>query len=171
MIYKIISGGQSGVDRAALDFAISHSIDYGGWCPRSGWAEDMVEPPGLLNKYDKLFESNSADPAIRTEKNICSSDYTMIVLQEDRGEIPFSKGTNDTIKLVKQYSKPHLIVFLSRSNNPLIMRDWLLSQDKRIVLNVAGPRESESPGIYERTFSLLEELYFHFSELLFKTLN
>ena len=53
-INKIVSGGQSGVDRAALDFANEVSLDYGGWCPKGGWAEDLQEPPGLLNDYPAL---------------------------------------------------------------------------------------------------------------------
>ena len=47
---KVTSGGQSGVDRAALDAAIACGIDYGGWCPRGGWAEDFPSPPGVLSK-------------------------------------------------------------------------------------------------------------------------
>ena len=54
---KIISGGQTGVDRAALDVAIERGMDWGGWCPKGGWAEDFPEPPGLLAKYPHLKET------------------------------------------------------------------------------------------------------------------
>jgi hypothetical protein len=67
---KVTSGGQSGVDRAALDAAIACGVDYGGWCPRGGWAEDFPQPPGLLANYPRLIETPSADPAQRTEWNV-----------------------------------------------------------------------------------------------------
>ena len=60
---KLLSGGQSGVDRAVLDVAIARGIDYGGWCPKDGWAEDLSAPPGLLAKYPQLKETPLADPA------------------------------------------------------------------------------------------------------------
>jgi hypothetical protein len=66
----IVSGGQTGVDRAALDAAIANSIDYGGWCPRGGRAEDMRRAPGVLVRYPKLHETPLADPAQRTEWNV-----------------------------------------------------------------------------------------------------
>ena len=56
---KLLSGGQSGVDRAVLDAAVERSIDYGGWCPKDGWAEDLPKPPGLLAKYPRLKETPS----------------------------------------------------------------------------------------------------------------
>ena len=59
----ILSGGQSGVDRAALDAAIERGLGYRGWCPKGGWAEDLQEPPGLLAQYPHLRETPQADPA------------------------------------------------------------------------------------------------------------
>ena len=63
---KIISGGQTGIDRA-LDAAIEMGVDYGGWCPRGGWAEDFPKSPGLLARYPLLRETPSAEPIQRTE--------------------------------------------------------------------------------------------------------
>jgi len=63
---KLISGGQSGVDRAVLDVAEAYGITYGGWCPKGGWAEDFPQPPGLLARYPNLKETPFADPAQRT---------------------------------------------------------------------------------------------------------
>ena len=60
---KIISGGQTGVDRAALDVAIERGVSWGGWCPKGGWAEDFPEPPGLLARYSQLVETPLAEPA------------------------------------------------------------------------------------------------------------
>ena len=76
---KIISGGQSGVDRAALDVAIERGMDWGGWCPRGGWAEDFLEPPGLLTKYPHLKETPDSHPLQRTEWNVRDSDATLII--------------------------------------------------------------------------------------------
>jgi hypothetical protein len=62
----IVSGGQTGVDRAALDVAIELGIPYRGWCPKGGWAEDMLNPPGVLILYPELRETQDADPRQRT---------------------------------------------------------------------------------------------------------
>ena len=60
---KIISGGQTGVDRAALDLAIERGTEWGGWCPKGGWAEELPNPPGLLRQYPKLKGNPSIEPA------------------------------------------------------------------------------------------------------------
>src|SRR5262245_53687608 len=75
----IISGGQTGVDRAALDAAIALGIPYGGWSPKGGWAEDMPSPPGILAHYPALRETSSADPSERTELNVRDSDATLLL--------------------------------------------------------------------------------------------
>jgi hypothetical protein len=67
---KIISGGQTGIDRASLDAAIEMGVDYCGWCPKGGWAEDFRQPPGLLARYPLLREAPSAEPIQRTEWNV-----------------------------------------------------------------------------------------------------
>ena len=76
---KLISGGQTGVDRAVLDVAIERGLAYGGWCPKGGWAEDFPKPPGLLAKYPQLAETPLADPAQRTEWNVRDADACMIM--------------------------------------------------------------------------------------------
>jgi hypothetical protein len=73
---KIISGGQSGVDRAALDVAIERGMEWGGWCPKGGWAEDFPNPPGLLPHYPHLRETPEPHPLQRTEWNVRDSDAT-----------------------------------------------------------------------------------------------
>ena len=79
MEIRIVSGGQTGVDRAALDVAIELGIPYGGWCPRGGWAEDMPAPPGLLSRYPLLRETAGSDPAERTRLNVRDSDATLVL--------------------------------------------------------------------------------------------
>src|SRR6185295_9106746 len=76
---KIISGGQTGVDRAALDEAIERGMDWGGWCPKGGWAEDYPEPPGLLAKYSHFKETPDPYPLQRTEWNVRDSDAALII--------------------------------------------------------------------------------------------
>ena len=88
---KLLSGGQSGVDRAVLDVALAHGIAYGGWCPQGGWAEDFPEPPGLLARYPKLKETPLADPAQRTEWNVRDADACLIIV--DAGGFDVSRGT------------------------------------------------------------------------------
>ncbi len=104
----IISGGQSGVDRAALDVAIERGIPYGGWCPKGGWAEDIPDPPGLLAQYPHLRETPSADPAERTEWNVRDSNACLILV--DESGVAVSGGTALAEKLAAQHGKPLLVV-------------------------------------------------------------
>ena len=98
-IRKIISGGQSGVDRAALDFAIEVGIPYGGYVPLGGRAEDFQIPPGLLEFYPELREHESRDWAPRTHLNIQKTDATLVVVDLYR---PMGPGTKLTINLAKR---------------------------------------------------------------------
>ena len=147
-----MSGGQTGVDRAALDVALALSIPYGGWCPRGGWAEDHPQPPGLIARYPLLRETPLADPAQRTEWNVRDSDATLIIV--DAGGLPVSRGTVLARELAERYRKPLLVVDLSAADAVERARDWLHALrelfDGVLALGVGGPRESEAPGIYGR---------------------
>src|SRR6202167_3351570 len=88
---KLISGGQSGVDRAVLDVAEACGTNYGGWCPKGGWAEDFPQPPGLLARYPNLKQTPLADPAQRTEWNVRDADACMILI--DAAGTDASAGT------------------------------------------------------------------------------
>jgi hypothetical protein len=156
----LLSGGQSGVDRAALDAAIAHGIDYGGWCPQGGWAEDLPEPPGVLAKYRKLKETPSADPAQRTEWNVRDADACLIIVAA--GGLDPSRGTALAQNLAHQYRKPLFVADLSA---PDILRDaalWLRVQQARhgadLKLAIGGPRESEVPGIYAHAVRFIAAL-------------
>jgi len=157
---KIISGGQSGVDRAALDAAIALGIDYGGWCPKGGWAEDRPEPPGVLATYPRLAETPLADPAQRTEWNVRDADACLTVV--DARGLPASKGTALAHELAGGYRKPILVVDLSAPHAIERARDWLrtLSRERGPGLSIAigGPRESEVAGIYGRALHFIRQL-------------
>src|ERR1700733_1837307 len=100
----LLSGGQSGVDRAVLDSALALGLDYGGWGPQGGWAEDFPDPPGVLAKYPKLKETPLADPAQRTEWNVRDADACLIIV--DAGGIDISRGTALARELAPRYRQP-----------------------------------------------------------------
>jgi hypothetical protein len=157
---KIISGGQTGVDRAALDVAIERGIDWGGWCPKGGWAEDLPEPPGLLAKYPHLKETPDSHPLQRTEWNVRDGDAILILI--DGADLSVSIGTQRAHKWAGQHGKPHLVVDVNDPEAPRQAGTWLCAQKKRfgphMVLSIGGPRESEAPGIYERARRVVAEL-------------
>ena len=157
---RLISGGQSGVDRAALDVAIACDIPYGGWCPKGGWAEDFPEPPGLLAKYPHLVETPSADPAQRTEWNVRDADACLIVADAPGPEV--SAGTVLAGELAHRFRKP---LFVMKLGNADALRQavlWLRVQQARhgaaLRLAIGGPREGEAPGIYHRAHAFIAEL-------------
>lgn len=133
---KIVSGGQTGVDRAALDVAISLGIPHGGWCPRGRRAED-----GQIPDCYRLEETVAAEYPERTERNVIDSDATLILC----GGRP-AGGTLLTLRLAKKHEKPCWVVDLDRPCDPAAIRRWM---EKTVVrtLNIAGPRESQQPGV------------------------
>jgi hypothetical protein len=157
---KLLSGGQSGVDRAVLDVAIARGIDYGGWCPKDGWAEDLSAPPGLLAKYPNLKETPLADPAQRTEWNVRDADACMIVIAA--GGLAVSKGTALAEELAHRHRKPLLVVDLGDPEPVAHAALWLRVQQRRVgadlVLAIGGPRESEAPGIYTRATAFIHAM-------------
>ena len=157
---RLLSGGQSGVDRAALDVAIARGIAYGGWCPQGGWAEDFPRPPGLLAKYPGLKETPLADPAQRTEWNVRDADACLIIV--DTGGLEVSAGTTLAGELAHRYRKPLMVVNLQRADVLKSAALWLRVQQARLgdelKLAIGGPRESEAPGIYQRAAAFLEQL-------------
>ena len=132
---KLLSGGQSGVDRAVLDVALARGLDYRGWCPKGGWAEDFTAPPGLLAKYPHLKETPLADPAQRTEWNVRDAQACMIIV--DAGGVDVSAGTALARDLAHRYRKPLLLADLG---NPQMVKHatlWLRVQE---CLARADPR-------------------------------
>jgi len=142
---RIISGGQTGVDRGALDAAMALGIPHGGWCPRGRRAEDGPIP----DRYD-LRETDSPEYRVRTERNVIDSDATLILY---RGRL--SGGTELTLRLAEAHGKRHLVVDLGDPCPAEEVRRWLRAEGVN-VLNVAGPRESQSPGISAQARRFLE---------------
>ena len=148
MIIKIISGGQTGVDRAALDAAIELGFEYGGFCPKGRLAEDGV----ILNKYN-LTELSSYRYLKRTFENVQASDGSLVIHQ---GTV--SGGTLKTKDYCQMINKSFFEVNLLENLEkiPLNFDTWI-KENHIIIMNVAGPRESETP-VYGRTFSLLMDI-------------
>jgi Circularly permutated YpsA SLOG family len=157
---KLISGGQSGVDRAVLDVAVAQGVAYGGWCPKGGWAEDFPNPPGLLAKYPNLKETPLGEPAQRTEWNVRDADACMILI--DNAGVDGSAGTRLAGDLAHRYRKPLMTVNIREAKNAEQAKLWLRVQLARhgfdLKLAIGGPRESEAPGIYHEAFSFIEAL-------------
>ena len=144
---KVVSGGQTGVDRAALDAAQALGLPCGGWCPRGRLAED-----GPIDPAYALVETPSADYAQRTEWNVRDSDGTLVLV---RGRA--TGGTALTIALARQQGKPLLVLDLTRGPSPDEVSQWI-EAGGITVLNVAGPRESQRPGIGMEARAFLERL-------------
>ncbi len=144
MSLQIISGGQTGVDRAALDAAIVLGIPHRGWCPRGRLAED-----GAIDAKYALKETPERDYAVRTEKNVIESDGTLILY---RGKM--TGGTRLTFKLTQKNKRPCLAIDLESEIDDDALSQWM-TQYQINNLNIAGPRESTHPGIYDQVFELL----------------
>lgn len=152
----IRSGGQSGVDRAALTYAVNLGLPYSGWVPLGGWAEDYPMPPGVLKDFPRLSDCGHADPGVRTEWNVRDADATLIIT--DSLESQNSPGTRRTLAMVSKYSKPCTVINLDSSDAERKASMFIASLPKPSELNVAGPRESESPGIFISTLVLLNRV-------------
>ena len=159
----IRSGGQSGVDRAALDVAKALQISYRGWCPRGGWAEDFPAPPGLLAVYPRLTETPSAHPEQRSAWNVRDSDATLIVTPN--ADVRFSPGTAFTRLCAELiFVKPLHVADFVRDDSCETAAVWLRAcvhahSGDEFLLNIAGPRESESHGINGRAVQVLTRLF------------
>ena len=151
MLTKIISGGQTGADRAALDFAIAHGIPHGGWCPRGRLAED-----GKLDQRYQLSETPGADFNQRTEWNVRDSDATAIfsVAPELTG------GSSKTTDFSRKHQKPCLLLSREADGRTAAKRlaEFLITYQARI-LNVAGPRQSEEPEVGKFVQNVLKGAY------------
>ena len=152
-IAHIRSGGQTGADRGALDAAREAGVPICGWCPPGGLAEDMPEAPGLLALYPELKEGEAPGYVERTAWNVRDSHATLIVAPD--GLEPLS-GTEMTERFAREYGRPCLVV--SGPEELGLVRDWLSGLGFGLTLNVAGPRESKTPGTYAATYEVVSQL-------------
>lgn len=145
-LIKIISGGQTGVDRAALDAGMEAGLPVGGYVPKGRLAEDGKVP----DKYP-MTELGSKDYKVRTKRNVLESDGTLII---NIG--PLKSGTALTAKIAHENGKPLMIVQLDQDHDPSAVIEWMNNNQIR-VLNVAGPRESKQP-VYEKAKRFIMEI-------------
>ncbi|MFI4936176.1 MAG: putative molybdenum carrier protein [Caulobacterales bacterium] len=146
-IQKVLSGGQTGVDRAALDAARALSLAHGGWCPKDRRAED-----GPIDARYALAETPTANPDQRTEWNVRDADATLVLAFG-----PLTGGTLQAARFAERYGKPWLAIDLQSESAPVAgrqIRRWL-ALTGCASLNVAGPRRSEAPAAYARAYEAL----------------
>jgi hypothetical protein len=146
---KIISGGQTGVDRAALDAAMALGLPVGGWCPQGRRAEDGAIP----DRYP-LLETSSIKYPPRTTRNVREADATLILTL---GEL--DSGSKLTVEVARRLGKPYVVVSLDSYPETVPLAELLPFALEEAVLNVAGPRESRCPGIYPRAFGFLVRVF------------
>jgi putative molybdenum carrier protein len=145
MPLKVVSGGQTGVDRAALDVARELGLPHGGWCPRGRRSEN-----GVIPHVYELTETPESRYEQRTEWNVRDADATLLLFRDE-----LSGGTAFTLQCVRSLGRSHAAVDLGCAPDPLALAEWIAGFR---VLNVAGPRESRQPGIYEEARRYLLDL-------------
>jgi len=151
-VKRIISGAQTGADRAALDFAIEYEIASGGWVPPGRQAED-----GPIADCYPVWEMETGGYPERTEKNVLDSDGTLIL---SHGEL--TGGSLLTRELAQKHDKPFLHIDFNRLlafDAAIDVNDWM-SEHGVEILNIGGPRASKDPGIYQAVFKLLETVFY-----------
>ena len=149
MIEKVISGGQTGVDRAGLDVALELGLLHGGFIPAGRLAEDGEVPL----KYD-LVELASRNYPVRTRANIREADATLILTPPP----PLSRGTRLTCKLAQEMKKPWWAADPRKADALEKVVAWIREVDP-VILNVAGPRESKVPGIHQISVEFLRNVF------------
>ena len=153
---KIVSGGQTGVDRGALQAAMDLGLDWGGWAPKGWRSEDGAIPPIYRAK---MLEHASTNYLGRTRRNVMDSHATLVIVTS----YPLSGGTLKTRIFCQEAARPHFVVSLGEADAVEKVRKWLGSffaaeHPVPFVLNVAGPRKSQSGGIQKRTRRFLSEV-------------
>ena len=146
-VEKIISGGQTGVDRAALDVALALGMECGGWCPAGREADD-----GPIPARYPLQESINIDPTVRTGANVRDSDATLML---NRGLL--QGGTAYAVEIARHMDRPVMVVDLESPPDLDMIAAWLAQHQVR-VLHIGGPREASRPGIYAQARDFVEGL-------------
>ena len=153
----IRTGGQTGVDRAAMDTARKYGIPLCGWCPKGGWAEDYPKPPGLLRDYPELQETPSGGTAQRTTWNMRDADAVLNIIPTGSAESP---GTEVGVQEAEQQQKP-MFTARGRGDIPAVIA-WLESLPEELDIAVGGPRASECPQAYKAATEILAAICEYF---------
>lgn len=154
---KIISGGQTGVDQAALRAALNLDFRIGGWCPPGRMSEDNIIPaafPLVETENERSPKAPDIPRSQRTEYNVRDSDATLIL---NPYTVQNDPGTGWTIQCTQLYKKPFLIVDPYAPDAERHIFEWL-EEIAAETLNVAGPSEGTSPGIYQKAYKLLYDI-------------
>ena len=150
-LQQIISGGQTGVDRAALDFAIEHDIPHGGWCPKGRKSED-----GSLEPKYRVTETPSASYPLRMEWNVRDSDGSVIF-----SIAPIlTGGSKKTVEFAIKHKKPWLHISRSRDASPQVRFFDFIRAHRIKILNVAGSRASKEPEVGAFVKRVLQATFF-----------
>jgi hypothetical protein len=160
MIEKIVSGGQTGVDRAALDTAIELNIFHGGWCPK-GRIDELGTIPEKYNALQEVsgeFKTDKENYDARTKRNIKDSDGTLIFVPKIPLPPEIKDGTILTIQEVQKQNKHYLLIDLSKpqQDNVKSIIAWIVESNIK-TLNIACPRESSWKGVYKLSLELLKK--------------
>jgi hypothetical protein len=157
-VRKIISGGQTGADRAALDFALENNFEIGGWIPKNRLAEDGRIP----EKYQNLRETETENPAERTELNVLDSDATLIFSHGD-----LKGGSKLTLEMCDKHAKPRLHIDLEKTEflQAVKKAQQFVIFSNCQTLNIAGAPASEDARIYQKTKDFLNQLFKTFNNL------
>lgn len=148
-ISKIISGAQTGADRAALDWAISHEIPHAGWCPKGRRAED-----GIIPDLYNLVETPSKAYLQRTEWNVRDSDGTVIITTSST----LAGGSKRTAEFANAHGKPWIHIYRGRYLPGQVLEDFV-AKHRIKVLNIAGTRGSKDPKVYDYVLSVLDKAF------------
>ena len=156
---KIVSGGQTGVDRGALEAATALGLEFGGWAPHGWIAEDGTIPTQYRERMQEhpSMGGRARDYRERTKANVRDSHATLILMDS----LPLSGGTKLTENTAVAMMRSHKVIAMSAANAKDDALKWLrqlLGMSSALVLNVAGPRESKVPGIQARTRAFLQAL-------------
>ena len=153
-IERIRTGGQSGVDRAAMDFARENGLELCGWCPKGGWAEDYPDSPGLLRDYPELQETPSERTEQRAKWNMRDADAILTIIPKSSS---VSEGTNVGLAEGESLGKP-MFTATSLEDVPDIIQ-WISTLPEGAELCVGGPRASECLEAYDVAKAILYQVY------------
>jgi hypothetical protein len=144
MLKKIISGGQTGADRAALDVAMALGLECGGWCPAGRAADD-----GPIDPKYPLTEASEMDHTVRTGFNVRESDASLLIYCG-----LLQGGTAYAVEMARHHQKPAKAIDLEGPPPPAEISDWI-AEHGITTLHIGGQREASAPGMYARAYAYI----------------